>query len=80
LYLDDELWAGLHACARVEKTTVSGLVRKAVRERYLDSRELRITAMERFVGIREIRGEHQARSRELRQLRRGSRLDGFGDQ
>jgi hypothetical protein len=77
--LDDDLWAALHARARLEKTTVSELVRRAVRERYLDSREQRFTAMERFVGIRKLGGGHQDSGREVRKLRRGSRLDGFGD-
>ena len=35
LYLDDQLWGALHARAQNEKTTVSELVRQAVRERYL---------------------------------------------
>jgi hypothetical protein len=76
--LDDDLWGALHAHARSEKTTVSELVRQAVRERYFGSRERRMTAMERFVGIR-IRGEYQDSSEEVRSLRRGSRLDRFGD-
>lgn len=34
LYLDDDLWRVLQARSRQDKTTVSELVRKAVRERY----------------------------------------------
>jgi hypothetical protein len=79
LYLDDDLWVALHVRAQIEKTTVSELVRKAVRERYLDSREQRIAAMERFVGIRKLGGENQESSREFRHLLTGSRLDRFGD-
>ena len=44
LYLDDQLWGALHARARTEKTTVSELVRQAVRERYLGDREQRRAA------------------------------------
>ena len=35
MYLEDDLWSALHARARAEKTTVSELVRNAIRERYL---------------------------------------------
>ena len=56
----DQLWGALHARARREKTTISALVRQAVRERYLGSREQRMTAMQRFVGVGASRGEHTA--------------------
>ena len=79
LYLDDDLWRALHARARSENTTVSELVRQAVRERYFGNRERRMTAMERFVGSRKIRGEYQDSSEEVRRLRRGSRLDRLDD-
>ena len=51
LYLDDLLWNALHARARRQKTTISELVREAVRERYLSSREEQMKAMQEFVGI-----------------------------
>lgn len=38
LYLDEELWKALHARARREKTTISDLVRRAARERYVRAR------------------------------------------
>jgi metal-responsive CopG/Arc/MetJ family transcriptional regulator len=75
LYLDEQLWNALHARAREEKTTVSELVRQAVRERYLGDLEERRRAMQAFVGI----GKHSSReldaSETVRRLRRGSRLD-----
>jgi len=78
LYLDDQLWGALHARARSEKTTVSELVRQAVRERYLGDLDRRKEAMLRFVGIRKPQGEDLDARVEVRRLRRGSRLDRLG--
>ena len=79
LYLDEQLWGALHARARREKTTVSELVRQAVRERYLGDREQRKAAMQRFVGIRKSGAESADSNEEVRRLRRGSRLRRLGD-
>ena len=75
LYLDDQLWEALHARAQRDKTTISDLVRLAVRERYLGGREGRAKAMQRFVGSRKSRRERTGSIEEVRRLRRGSRLD-----
>ena len=79
LYLDDQLWSALHARARSEKTTVSELVRQAVRERYLGNLERRRVAMQSFVGIRSATDEDRDARMEVRRLRRGSRLDRLGE-
>jgi hypothetical protein len=79
LYLDDQLWGALHARARREKTTVSELVRQAVRERYLGDRQQRTAAMQGFVGIAKSRAAEADSSEEVRRLRRGSRLGRLGD-
>lgn len=79
LYLDDQLWGALHARAQSEKTTVSELVRQAVRERYLGNLDTRRAAMETFVGIRKAHGADRDASMEVRRLRRGSRLEGLGE-
>jgi metal-responsive CopG/Arc/MetJ family transcriptional regulator len=79
LYLDDQLWGALHARARREKTTVSELVRQAVRERYLGDREQRRAAMQRFVGIRKFQADGEQGTEEVRRLRHGSRLDRLDD-
>lgn len=72
IYLDDQLWAALHARAQTEKTTVSELVRQAVQERYFGNLETRRAAMERFVGIgQDCAGDRDARA-EVRSPRRGS--------
>ena len=79
IYLDDQLWAALHARAQTEKTTVSELVRQAVQERYFGNLEPRRAAMERFVGIGQgSAGDRDARE-EVRSLRRGNRLDRLGE-
>lgn len=78
LFLDDQLWAALHARARSEKTTISELVRQAARERYLGRHDVRMAAMQGFVGIRRSRTRAEDSTEEVRELRRGSRLDRLG--
>jgi hypothetical protein len=78
LYLDDQLWGALHARARSEKTTISELVRQAVRERYLGDHEQRMIAMQRFVGTRKSSSDTIGSAEEIRRLRRGTRLDRLG--
>jgi hypothetical protein len=75
LYLDDHLWNALHARARSEKTTISELVRCAVRERYLSGQDERMKAMQDFVGISKGRTETTDVVELVRNLRRGSRLE-----
>jgi hypothetical protein len=74
LYLDDQLWNALHARARSQKTTVSALVRELARERYLAGREVRMKAMQEFVGIRKEPHPIDAVAY-VQRLRRGRRLD-----
>ena len=75
LYLDDHLWNALHARARSGKTTVSELVREAVRERYLGRRDEQTKAMQEFVGIRKEDSDPPDAVEYVRSLRRGERLD-----
>lgn len=77
MYLDDDSWRVLHDHARREKTTVSELVRRAVRERYLSDRERRMAAMRRFVGSRKSGGSTSG-VEEVVRLRKGTRLDSLG--
>jgi len=75
LYLDEDLWGTLHARARSQRTTVSELVRTAVRERYVGNHAERMKAMEAFIGIRKtVPGEPDA-VETVRRLRRDDRLD-----
>ena len=75
LYLDDHLWNTLHARAKTRQTTVSALVREAVREWYVARPEERANAMRAFVGIRKAApGEPDAVTM-VRNLRSGQRID-----
>lgn len=78
LYLDEHLWAALHASARSRKTTISELVRESLRERYLGNLDERRKAMENVVGIRGRRAPRETAVEEVRRLRSGSRLDRIG--
>jgi hypothetical protein len=75
LYLDEDLWTTLRVRSRQEGTTVSELVRKALRERYLGRSEERKRAMQGFVGIRKDRSDMADPESYIRELRRGSRLE-----
>ncbi|MBI5281248.1 MAG: CopG family transcriptional regulator [Candidatus Solibacter usitatus] len=75
LYLDDDLWNALHAQALSQSTTMSELVRQAVRERYLGNADERRRAMEAFVGIRKDRDDLPETEEYVRGLRRGERLE-----
>lgn len=74
LYLEDELWSALHAQARREKTTVSDLVRRAARERYMGGVEQRARAMQAIVGMWTDRSDLPDTESYIRGLRRGDRL------
>ena len=75
LYLDDHLWNALHTQARSRKTSVSELVREAMRDRYLAKRDEQAKAMQEFVGIRKNRSESVGAEKYIRSLRRGDRLE-----
>lgn len=73
LYLDDDLWTLLHALARRSNTTISDLVRSAVRKQYATAG--RKEAFEKVIGIWKDRSD--IGDDYVRQLRRGSRIDKF---
>ena len=74
LYLDDDLSNALHARARTSGTSISELVRVAVRERYFGKFEERKKAMAAVVGMRKDRAEFADPEGYIRNLRRDSRL------
>ena len=78
MYLDDDLWDVLHARARTQGTTISELVRQAVRERYLGKLDERRNAMLAFVGIRKDRADIADSTEHVRGLRRGTRIERLG--
>jgi hypothetical protein len=75
LYLDERFWNALHTRARSRKTTISELVREAVRERYLGSQDERMKAMQAFVGSRKERSDSPDAVEYIRSLRRSHRLE-----
>jgi plasmid stability protein len=74
LYLDDDLWNALHVRARNAGTTISELVREAIRERYLGKLDERKAAMEAAVGLWKDRQDIGGSAAYVRKLRRGNRL------
>jgi hypothetical protein len=75
LYLDDDLSNALHARARTSGTSISELVRQAVRERYFGKLDELKKAMRAVIGISKDRVEFADPERYVRKLRRGTRLD-----
>jgi hypothetical protein len=75
LYLDEELWSALHAKARRERTTVSDLVRRAAREKYLSGLEERGKAMRALVGLRSGRQDLGDTAQYVRNLRKSDRIE-----
>ena len=74
LYLDENLWTALHARAQSRKTTVSELVREAVRERYFGKQDEQRKAMQEFVGIHKEGPGAPDAVEYVRSLRQGGRL------
>lgn len=81
LYLDEQLWNALHTRARGQKTTISELVRQAIRERYLGPQDEKRRAMLAFIGSRKNASAAGAATESkdaveyVRALRRGDRLE-----
>lgn len=78
LYLEEDLWKTLHARARREKTTVSDLVRKATRERYMNQSEERRAAMMGIVGLWKDRTDLPDTETYVRNLRKDTRRKRMG--
>ena len=74
LYLDEDIWKVLHIRSRQHHTSISELVRQAVRDRYGTSIANRSQAMAAFVGIWKDRDDLPDASTYIRRLRRGKRL------
>jgi Arc/MetJ family transcription regulator len=74
LYIDDELWGTLRIHSQQAGTSVSALVRQAVREKYATGLAGREDAMRAFAGIWSGRADLADSEAYLRRLRKGSRL------
>jgi hypothetical protein len=74
LYLDDDIWNALHIQARQAGTSISELVRQALRDRHGNSPENRVRAMQDWVGIWQSRKDLPDSETYVRRLRKGTRL------
>lgn len=74
LYLEEEVWAALRFRARQSGSTISELVRQAVRERYAGQADQRKRAMLEFAGSRKNRTDIADSDSYIRELRQGRRL------
>jgi hypothetical protein len=74
LYLEDDLWTTLHAKALLEGSTISELVRVAVRERYMGNLAERREAMLGVVGLWKNRADLEDSQSFVRNLRNDDRL------
>jgi hypothetical protein len=74
LYLEDDLWKTLHVIARQSRSTVSELVRKALRDKYLDNAAGRKEALLSAVGLWRDRTDLPDTQTYVRSLRKGNRL------
>ena len=78
LYLDDDLWDALHAQAILGRTSISELVRKAARDRYMGNIEERRAAMMGIVGLWKDRTDLPDTETYVRKLRDDDRLKRLG--
>lgn len=74
LYLDEDIWKALHIQSRQRRTSISNLVRQAIRDRYVSSRGDRTKAMQALVGMWRDRDEIRDSEKHVRRLRKGKRL------
>ena len=72
--MDDEVWAALRLQSRQSGLTISELVRRAVRERYVGPDLARKQAMAAFAGSRRDRTDIGDSTAYVRRLRKGTRL------
>ncbi|HKN76070.1 MAG TPA: CopG family transcriptional regulator [Candidatus Acidoferrum sp.] len=74
LYLNEDVWKALHIHSRQRKTSISELVRQAVREKYGSSPADRRQAMQALVGLWQDREDLAESEQYVRRLRKGKRL------
>ncbi len=74
LYLNEDIWKALHVRSRQQGTSISELVRQAVRDKYGSSPARRKQAMQALVGIWKDRKDVPDSTTYVRRLRKGTRL------
>jgi hypothetical protein len=74
LYLNEDIWKALHVRSQQQRTSISELVRQAVRDKYGSSPASRRQAMQALVGIWKDRKDLPDSTALVRRLRKGKRL------
>jgi len=74
LYLHEDIWKVLHIRSRQQRTSISDLVRQAVREKYGSLPVDRRQAMQAFLGMWKDRKDLPDSTAHVRRLRKGKRL------
>ena len=74
LYLNEDIWKALHIRSRQQGTSISELVRQAVRDKYGSSPARRRQAMQALVGMWKDRKDLPGSTTYVRRLRKGKRL------
>jgi len=74
LYMEDDVWKVLQIRAKQSKSTLSELVRQAVREKYLDKKSERREALLSAIGIWKDRTDLPDTETYVRNLRNDDRL------
>jgi Ribbon-helix-helix protein, copG family len=74
LYLNEDIWKALHVRSRQQGTSISELVRQAVRDKYGSSPSSRRQAMQALVGLWKDRKDLPDSTAYVRRLRKGNRL------
>ncbi len=75
LYLDERMWKVLEILSRQSGSSVSELVRQAVREKYLAPGQNRGAVLRSVVGLWKDRDDLPATGAYVRRLRKGVRLN-----
>jgi len=75
LYLDEDVWKVLQIVSRQSGSSISDLVRQAVRERYVGAKTNREQVLKSVVGLWKDRRDLPDAEIYVRRLRRGDRLE-----
>ncbi len=78
LYIEDDLWEALRVRSQQSQTSVSDLVRQAIREKYACGLDYRRQAMQALAGIWKDHADLHDPEGYVRRLRKGSRLRRIG--
>jgi hypothetical protein len=73
LYLNEDIWKALHIRSRQLGTSISELVRQAIREKYGSSSAARTQAMQAIVGLWKDRSDLAHTDSYVRRLRKSKR-------